>query len=60
MQFLADVNDRLRAGDEALSIIREYLFGKGLDGGNIAIVNTDGQYRYVGRLVLEFNPMGKT
>lgn len=57
--ILADVNDRLRAGDEAL-VYGEYpIWKKGLDGGNIAIVNTDGQYRYVGRLVLEFNPMGK-
>ncbi len=55
--LLADANDRLRAGDQP---IRNYpLLTKGQDGKNTVIVNTDANYRYVGRLVMDFDASGE-
>lgn len=55
--LLADANDRLRAGDQP---IRNYpLLTKGLDGKNTVIVNTEANYRYVGRLVMDFDASGE-
>jgi 2',3'-cyclic-nucleotide 2'-phosphodiesterase/3'-nucleotidase/5'-nucleotidase len=51
--LLADTGDRLRAGDT-----REGNYPILLDdaeGNPIAIVNTDGNYKYVGRLVVDFD-----
>ncbi|VEP17401.1 Alkaline phosphatase [Hyella patelloides LEGE 07179] len=54
--LLADDTDRLRAGDEAegaYPILKE-----DADGNPIAVVNTDGNYKYLGRLVVEFDANG--
>ncbi len=54
--ILADDTDRLRDGDEAggpYPIIQT-----AADGNPIAIVNTDGQYLYVGQLVVDFDADG--
>ncbi|MFW5833595.1 MAG: ExeM/NucH family extracellular endonuclease [Pseudomonadota bacterium] len=54
--LLADVDDRLRDGDAAggdYPIIRT-----GADGNPVAVVNTDGNYKYVGRLVIDFDADG--
>ena len=54
--LMADATDRLRAGDVA---IETYPFlTSGLDGKPTAIINTDGNYKYVGRLVVDFTPAG--
>ena len=54
--LMADGNDRLRAGDVAAET---YPFlTTGLDGKAIALINTDGNYKYVGRLVVDFDAAG--
>lgn len=54
--LLADANDRLRAGDVA---VETYPFlATDLDGKTIALINTDGNYQYVGRLVVGFDSDG--
>jgi 2',3'-cyclic-nucleotide 2'-phosphodiesterase (5'-nucleotidase family) len=54
--LMADATDRLRTGDVAAET---YPFlTTGLDGKPIAIVNTTSEYRYVGRLVVDFNANG--
>ncbi|HSM83176.1 MAG TPA: choice-of-anchor I family protein, partial [Nodosilinea sp.] len=53
---LVDEDDRLRAGDTnqgAYPIIQT-----GADGNPVAVVNTDGNYKYVGRLVVDFDENG--
>jgi len=55
--ILADANDRLRAGDTAAGTYPK-LFTSGA-GEPVAVVNTDGNYRYVGRLVVGFDADGK-
>lgn len=53
---LVDDTDRLRDGDTAQG---EYpLFTTDADGNPVAIINTDGNYKYVGRLVIEFDEKG--
>ncbi|GFE68732.1 bifunctional metallophosphatase/5'-nucleotidase [Chroococcus sp. FPU101] len=53
---LLDSNDRLRADDTKQG---DYpIFTTGADGNPIAIVNTDGNYKYVGRLVIDFDDNG--
>jgi 2',3'-cyclic-nucleotide 2'-phosphodiesterase (5'-nucleotidase family) len=55
--LMADPTDRLRAGDVAAET---YPFlTTGLDGKPMAIVNTTSEYRYVGRLVVDFNANGE-
>ena len=54
--ILADANDRLRAGDTAAGTYPK-LFTSG-SGEPVAVVNTDGNYRYVGRLVVGFDANG--
>ncbi len=54
--LLADGNDRLRAGDEAADT-----YPLQLDSAKdepVLLVNTEGNYRYVGRLVVTFSPEG--
>lgn len=52
----ADSQDRLRPGDTA---DREYpVIVEGGDGNPTAIVSTDGEYSYVGRLVIAFDENG--
>lgn len=53
---LADSTDRLRAGDVAEG---DYpIISNDLSGDPIAIVSTDGNYKYVGRLVIGFDSQG--
>ncbi len=52
----ADEQDTLRTGDEAQ---QPYPFvATGADGNPVAIVSTDGEYSYVGRLVIDFDENG--
>ncbi|EWY37864.1 hypothetical protein N825_15800 [Skermanella stibiiresistens SB22] len=54
--ILADGTDTLRPGDEAAG---DYpIIATGADGNPVAIVSTDGEYSYVGRLVVEFDADG--
>ncbi|MBL7981012.1 MAG: choice-of-anchor I family protein [Flavobacteriales bacterium] len=54
--LMAGATDRLRAGDVAAE---SYPFlTTDVDGKPVAIVNTDGNYKYVGRLVLQFDANG--
>ncbi|MFQ3575177.1 MAG: esterase-like activity of phytase family protein [Cytophagales bacterium] len=53
----ADDNDVLRAGDTKRD---EYpTITKDKDGNDALIVCTDGEWKYVGRLVVDFDPQGK-
>lgn len=53
---LFDENDRPRDGD---SVQGEYpIFIENAGGTQTAVVNTDGSYKYVGRLVIEFDADG--
>jgi len=53
---LMDANDRLRDGDSAQG---EYpIFIENAGGTTTAVVNTDGSYKYVGRLVVDFDSDG--
>ena len=54
--LLADANDVLLAGDVAQG--NYPLVTSGTDGKPALIVSTDGQYRYLGRLVVEFDQNG--
>ena len=54
--LLADDTDRLRAGDEAQDVYP--ILNTAADGNPIAVVNTDGNYNYVGRLVVDFDENG--
>lgn len=54
--IFADGNDRLRVGDAAVRDYPELL--EDADGNPVALVNTDGQYRYVGRLTVGFDDDG--
>lgn len=54
--LLADDSDRLRSGDEAQGAYP--ILSEGADGNPVAVVNTDGNYQYVGRLVVEFDSNG--
>ena len=54
---LFDENDRPRDGD---SVQGNYPIWKtDLDGNDVPIVNTDGSYKYVGRLVIDFDSDGR-
>ena len=54
--LLADNTDRLRAGDEAEETYP--ILNTAADGNPIAVVNTNGNYTYVGRLVVDFDDNG--
>lgn len=54
--ILADGNDRLRAGDTAAGTYPEVYTSA--EGEPVLLVNTDGQYRYVGRLMVGFDEDG--
>lgn len=54
--LLADDDDVLRPGDEAQGSYPTMLTNA--DGDPLALVNTDGNYRYVGRLVVGFDDAG--
>ncbi|PSR19523.1 bifunctional metallophosphatase/5'-nucleotidase [filamentous cyanobacterium CCP3] len=53
---LLDETDRLRAGDTAQGVYP--IIQTGADGNPVAVVNTDGNYKYVGRLVIDFDENG--
>ncbi|MEB3292418.1 MAG: 5'-nucleotidase C-terminal domain-containing protein [Synechococcales bacterium] len=53
---LFDSNDRLRAGDTNQGVYP--IVRNDADGKPVAIVNTDGNYKYVGRLVIDFDANG--
>ena len=54
--LLADETDSLRAGEEASGVYP--IFNTAADGNPVAVVNTDGFYKYVGRLVVDFDENG--
>jgi len=54
---LTDETDRLRAGDESQGTYP--IFTTDANGKPVAVVNTDGNYKYVGRLVVEFDENGE-
>jgi 2',3'-cyclic-nucleotide 2'-phosphodiesterase (5'-nucleotidase family) len=55
--ILANNNHRLAPGDVA---IKPYpILKQNADGDSVAIVSTNGEYSYVGRLVVEFDANGK-
>lgn len=53
---LVDADDRLRDGDTAQGVYP--IIQTGADGNPVAVVNTDGNYKYVGRLVIDFDDNG--
>jgi 2',3'-cyclic-nucleotide 2'-phosphodiesterase / 3'-nucleotidase / 5'-nucleotidase len=55
--IVADANDRLRSGDTA-GVTPYPFITKNADGQPAAIVSTDGEYSYVGRLVVDFDANG--
>lgn len=54
--LLADATDRLRAGDTSWDTYPPTY--RAADGAPALLVNTDGDYKYLGRLVVEFNDAG--
>jgi len=54
---LVDENDRLRDGDTAQGDYPTFVTNP--DGDSVAVVNTDGSYKYVGRLVIDFDDQGR-
>ena len=54
--LLADPTDRLRPGDEAPDVYP--LLFESPKGEPVLLVNTDGDYRYLGRLVVDFDERG--
>ena len=54
--LLADATDRLRPGDEAADVYPLLL--ESAKGDPLILVNTDGYYRYLGRLVVDFDERG--
>lgn len=56
--LLADADDILRS-DETQTPVGDYpMWTTGADGAPVAVVNTPGNWRYVGRLTLTFNEAG--
>ncbi|MDH6098085.1 esterase-like activity of phytase family protein, partial [Anabaenopsis sp. FSS-46] len=53
---LVDENDRLRVGDTEQG--NYPLFTTDADGNPVAVVSTDGNYKYLGRLVVDFDHNG--
>jgi len=54
---LVDSTDRLRPGDTKQGDYPILL--KSASGEDVAVINTDGNYKYVGRLVVEFDNQGR-
>ena len=53
---LFDANDRVRSGDSVQGTYPTYF--QDLDNKTVAVVNTDGNYKYLGRLVIGFDAAG--
>ncbi|MEM7673513.1 MAG: bifunctional metallophosphatase/5'-nucleotidase [Verrucomicrobiota bacterium] len=56
--ILLDEDDRPRDGDDELVYGKYPLWKTSATGERIAVLNTDGQYRYVGRFVAHFDERG--
>lgn len=54
--ILADSNDRLRAGDTAVDTYPQEI--DSATGDPVLVINTDGNFHYVGRLVVNFDVAG--
>lgn len=54
---LFDADDRIRAGDSSQGTYPIVL--SDADGAPVAVVNTDGSYKYLGRLVIDFDAAGR-
>jgi 2',3'-cyclic-nucleotide 2'-phosphodiesterase (5'-nucleotidase family) len=54
---LFDSNDRPRPGDSNQGMYPTFFADA--NGDSVAVVNTDAQYKYVGRLVIDFDEAGK-
>ncbi|MEA5597415.1 choice-of-anchor I domain-containing protein [Rivularia sp. UHCC 0363] len=54
---LVDETDRLRDGDTAQGVYP--ILKKSATGEDVAVINTDGNYKYVGRLVVDFDAQGR-
>lgn len=58
-ELLANEGDLLVPGDELANAFGPYpLIATGADGRDIPVVTTTGNYKYVGRLIVEFDPEG--
>ncbi len=55
--LLADATDRLRHGEKAQDTYP--LTYRAADGAPVLLVNTDGDYKYLGRLVVRFDDAGR-
>ncbi|MEO0933301.1 MAG: 5'-nucleotidase C-terminal domain-containing protein, partial [Cyanobacteria bacterium J06641_2] len=55
--LLSDSTDRLRDGDSSEGAYP--ILKTDADGKPVAVINTDGNYKYVGRLVVEFDENGE-
>ncbi len=55
--LLADETDRIRAGDEPVGTYP--MRYRTPDGNLVTLVNVDGDYRYLGRLVIDFDTRGR-
>ncbi len=53
---LFDADDRIRAGDSDQGVYPQFITNAG--GTTTAVVNTDGSYKYLGRLVIDFDAEG--
>lgn len=53
---LFDENDRIRSGDSRQGVYP--IISEDSNGEPVAIVNTDGSYKYLGRLVIDFDARG--
>ena len=56
--ILANLDDRLAAADAADIYAGYPIVSSNLDGDPVAIVSTNGEYSYVGRLVVDFDASG--
>lgn len=58
---LFDSDDRARAGDSSQGMYPMFVTAdpNGVAKPPVAVVNTDGSYKYVGRLVIDFNDAGE-
>jgi len=54
--LLSDSTDRLRDGDTSQGVYP--IVKTDADGKPVAVINTDGNYKYVGRLVVDFDDSG--
>ncbi|MDX1449832.1 MAG: 5'-nucleotidase C-terminal domain-containing protein, partial [Acidimicrobiia bacterium] len=59
-ELLANPDDPLAPGDGPGDVFGPYpIIAGDADGNEVPVVTTSGQYRYLGKLVLDFNPAGE-